>query len=330
MVSVIVPVYKVEKYLKKCVESIRQQSYSNLEIILVDDGSPDKCGQMCDEFAKGDSRIKVLHKKNGGLADARNAGIEKASGEYLLFVDSDDWIHPMLVEKTLYDAQKHGADVVVFDYVSVEESGKNKKVFSLDLPEGMPISAVNVPQLICQSCSACNKLFRKSFWDKMELKFPEGRHYEDLGTIPKAMGIAERVVYRKEVLYYYLQRTGSIMHNADFEKSYKDRVAMLEGVLMFYKERMLYEMYKQELDFLVFEHAYFVPSKEIVLDDRKSPYLKRFREYAEQISPNMYKNSYISDLSKKDKILYGLLKKRLYGLMLIMSKVRKVMDILRR
>lgn len=105
MVSVIVPVYKVEKYLKKCVESIRQQSYSNLEIILVDDGSPDKCGQMCDEFAKGDSRIKVLHKKNGGLADARNAGIEKASGEYLLFVDSDDWIHPMLVEKTLYDAQ---------------------------------------------------------------------------------------------------------------------------------------------------------------------------------------------------------------------------------
>ena len=96
LISVIVPVYNVEKYLAKCVESIRKQTYSNLEIILVDDGSPDACPRMCDQFALDDARIKVIHKPNGGLSDARNAGIEAASGAYIGFVDSDDYIHPKM------------------------------------------------------------------------------------------------------------------------------------------------------------------------------------------------------------------------------------------
>ena len=97
-ISVIVPIYKVENYLNRCVESIRKQTYRNLEIILVDDGSPDACGEMCDRYAQEDSRIRVIHKENGGLSDARNAGIEVAAGEYIAFIDSDDWIDDKMYE----------------------------------------------------------------------------------------------------------------------------------------------------------------------------------------------------------------------------------------
>ena len=120
LVSIVVPIYKVEPYLEKCVESIRNQTYKNLEIILVDDGSPDKCGAMCDEYAEADPRIRVIHKQNGGLSDARNAGVERASGEYLLFVDSDDYIDRELVEKAVMTAQESRCDIVLFDYYCVE------------------------------------------------------------------------------------------------------------------------------------------------------------------------------------------------------------------
>ena len=110
-ISVIVPVYKVEKYLDKCVESIVNQTYKNLEIILVDDGSPDNCPAMCDEWAEKDERIRVIHKENGGLADARNAGMDIATGDYIGFVDSDDWIEPNMYEVLLKNALKYDADI---------------------------------------------------------------------------------------------------------------------------------------------------------------------------------------------------------------------------
>ena len=112
LISIIVPVYKVEKYLEKCVKSILKQTYTNLEIILVDDGSPDNSGKMCDELAKVDDRIKVYHKKNGGLSDARNYGVERANGEYIGFVDSDDYIHECMYEK-LYEAIKKSGTLIV-------------------------------------------------------------------------------------------------------------------------------------------------------------------------------------------------------------------------
>ena len=121
-VSVIVPVYKVEKYLKKCIDSILNQTYRDLEVILVDDGSPDQCGTICDRYGREDSRVHVIHKENGGLSDARNTGVERASGEYILFVDSDDYIEPELVEKTVKAAEKTGCDLVMFDYIREEEN----------------------------------------------------------------------------------------------------------------------------------------------------------------------------------------------------------------
>lgn len=321
-VSIIVPVYKVEKYLEKCVKSIQEQSYSDLEIILVDDGSPDCCGMLCDMYAKKDSRICVIHKENGGLSDARNAGIRKATGEYLLFVDSDDWIDKRLIEKIMQVAEKKKADIVMFDYVSVDEKMNVNNSFSMPFETEVVLSVKTEPRIICKSCSACNKMFRKEFWDKIDLSFPVGKHYEDLGTIPKVLGLANSVVYLKEALYYYVQREGSIMHGDDFKKNYDDRTEMLDNVLDFYEERGLLEKYKNELEWLIFENGYFIPSKEIVLSNWKNPYLKKFKKYAENKFPNMYHNPYIQEMTKKDKILYKLLKNRLYIIMIILSKCR--------
>lgn len=325
-VSVIVPVYKVEKYLDKCVKSILNQTYFELEIILVDDGSPDDCGAMCDSYAEKDFRVRVIHKENGGLSDARNAGIKVATGKYLLFVDSDDWIDATLVEKTVRSAEKWNADIVLFDHMSIEEKTGKTTVFSYPFLEDTSISADKEPGLICKVCSACNKLFNKEFWDRSDLSFPVGKHYEDLGTIPKVMGIAKQVVYVKEVLYFYLQREGSIMHGTDFKRNYDDRTAMLDGVLEFYKEKGLFNRYEKELEWLVFEHGYFVPSKEIVLSNKKSHYLKEFRIYAEGRFSKMYENPYIQEMSKKDKILYSLLKSKLYGMMIGLSKGRQFLE----
>jgi len=126
LISVIVPVYKTEKYLHRCVESILMQTYKNLEIILVDDGSPDKCPKICDEYAKKDNRIKVIHKQNGGLASARNAGLDIATGCYISTVDSDDWIESQTYETTMAIMQEHNPDLIKWSYYKV--SGENKKI----------------------------------------------------------------------------------------------------------------------------------------------------------------------------------------------------------
>lgn len=326
MVSVIVPIYKVEQYLERCVSSIRGQTYKNIEIILVDDGSPDRCGEMCDDFAKEDSRIQVIHKENGGLSDARNVGIKQASGEYLLFVDSDDWIHKDTVMKTMQSAEKNKADIVLFDFVSIEENTGRKRRFTMPFPEEKIISVKDKPELICKSCSAWNKLFRRKFWEDSGIYFPVGKHYEDLGTIPKLLGIAEKVIYKKEVYYYYLQRKGSIMHETNIQRNYEDRITMVDDIVKFYNERGLFEKFYSELEYLAFENAYFIPSKEIVLCERKSPYLVKFHEYVRAKFPNVDKNPYIKGLSRNDKILYGLLKCKAYGMMVLLSKGRQLIQ----
>lgn len=118
-VSVVIPVYKVEKYLRECVDSVLAQSCTELEVILVDDGSPDRCGQICDEYAAADKRVSVIHKQNGGLSDARNAGLKRASGKYVLFVDSDDMIANNAVEKLLAAAEKNDAQIVYLSLIHI-------------------------------------------------------------------------------------------------------------------------------------------------------------------------------------------------------------------
>ena len=211
LISVVVPVYKVEKYLNRCVKSIVDQTYGNLEIILVDDGSPDCCPAMCDAWTEKDSRIKVIHKKNGGLSDARNAGMEVANGELIGFVDSDDWIAPGMYQY-LYEAMKSDdSDVAACGVEMIWEDGILSKMLTqtgncvLNREEAM--AALLEESWLKQP--VWYKLYKKDLiWN---ILFPIEKYHEDAFWSYRAIGVAERVSVIDRVGYYYWQRNGSIM-----------------------------------------------------------------------------------------------------------------------
>lgn len=210
LISVIVPIYKVEEYLDRCVESIVNQTYKNLEIILVDDGSPDNCPQMCDDWAKRDNRIKVLHKENGGLSDARNAGMPFATGEIISFIDSDDWIEFDMFEKMFNRMQADNSDLVSCGVKWVEEDGRL-------------IREVTSEDEILETTTAMKELLNDSklkqhVWNKIykydmikDIPFEKGRYHEDVFWSYQIVGRAKMVSVIKESFYNYVQRSNSIM-----------------------------------------------------------------------------------------------------------------------
>ena len=249
-ISVIIPVYKVEKYLNRCIESVVKQTYVNLEILLVDDGSPDMCPKICDDWEKKDKRIHVIHKKNGGLSDARNVGIEYSTGDYICFVDSDDYIADRFIE-TLYNIICENS--VLVSAVGIEKVYENKN----NKKEKSGLKSITV----YKNGDALRELFSDDTyanyaWNKMykrelftTIQFPKNRKMEDLGTIYKVLMKTNEIVYSAEPLYYYYQRSGSILHNKDkkfyidvFELSYerykdikKAYPEMLENKIYFFE-----------------------------------------------------------------------------------------------
>ena len=212
MISVIIPVYKVEKYLDKCVESVVGQTYSDLEIILVDDGSPDGCSAMCDAWAEKDGRIKVIHKPNGGLSSARNAGLVKASGEYVFFLDSDDTISANCIE-LLADAVRHdNSDICIANVARIDENGKPIKALLFD--SDMLLSKDDVFEDIAKKglfayVISCGRLYRRNLFDG--ISFPEGRLNEDAFVYYRLFDRCNCISVRKDAVYFYLSRQGSIM-----------------------------------------------------------------------------------------------------------------------
>lgn len=212
LISVVVPVYRVEQYLDECVNSIVNQTYQNLEIILVDDGSPDNCPKMCDEWAKKDVRIKVLHKKNGGLAAARKSGLLKSTGEYVCFVDSDDFIDERTCEIALNTILQNDADIVVYDWQAFP-----KWVNGMLTPENFSDGALEVKTAVGELVIGnmnnyfWNKLYKRSVLQ--EVDFLEGRIWEDIGVMYNIFLNAKKIYCTTEKLYYYRMREGSIIHS---------------------------------------------------------------------------------------------------------------------
>ena len=212
LISIIIPVYKVEKYLEKCIESVLKQSYTNLQIILVDDGSPDNCGKICDEYAKKDSRIEVIHKVNGGLSDARNVGISKAKGRYIGFVDSDDYIKEDMYEILLNLIKKYDADVSIcnlYDVIDGNECIRNKENGIREYSRLDILKEVLLDKNI--QSYAWNKLYEKELFD--EIKYPIGKKYEDIGTTFYVFEKCNKIVVTSEPEYYYLKRSDSLVNN---------------------------------------------------------------------------------------------------------------------
>lgn len=214
LVSVIVPIYKVEDTLTRCVNSILGQTYYNLEIILVDDGSPDSCGLMCDQYAREDERITVIHKRNGGLSSARNAGLDNCHGEYITFVDSDDWISENCISEMLRILKENDADISIIDTICVLENGKKLDGFSHGYRCNSLYSNTEALDVILNQCefetSAWAKLYNRTVFNN--LRFTEGILYEDLDIMYRLLDRVKTVSFSDAAKYFYFQRNESIMH----------------------------------------------------------------------------------------------------------------------
>lgn len=246
VVSVIVPVYKVEKYIKRCVDSILAQTFKEFEIILVDDGSPDLCGVICDEYAKNNSFINVVHKENGGLSSARNAGIRAAKGEYLFFVDSDDVLHPNAL-RLLYDKLiSTKSQIAIGSFTRFYEDSKIVFEDTFELETNIFSSEQIIKRLYsrggnaAQYVSVCGKLFHKELFK--DISFPVGKLFEDEYVTYLLYYNAEKLAVTNKVIYFYFVNTQGITGNLTLEKRL-DQYDSKWLRICFFKENDFYNLF---------------------------------------------------------------------------------------
>ncbi len=251
-VSIVVPVYKVERYLNKCIDSILNQSYTNLEIILVNDGSPDTCGEIINKYEKRDLRVKAFHKKNGGLSDARNYGMQFVTGVFSIFVDSDDWLHTSFIHKLVETSLKYKADIVqsAFYYAFEDYLLYDDRYYAMNTP------AIKLDNKTLMTELVINKKVKNFAWGKLyktelirDIPFEKNVLFEDVFWAHKVMSRVNSYIILSEPLYYYYQRHDSIVasytaKNLDIIKGLKERHLFIQE---YYKE-LTFESYKTILE----------------------------------------------------------------------------------
>lgn len=297
-ISVIIPVYKVEKYLDKCVQSVVDQTYKNLEIILVDDGSPDNCPKMCDEWAKKDNRIKVIHKQNGGLSDARNVGVENSTGDYIMFLDSDDYVSTEICEKLMELALKHDVPLAACGYCLFPEDTNpapcNEKVKEFYFQREGVINQIYHASFPC-FVVAWGKLYKREIFDG--IKYPVGKVHEDEHVIHEVLYNANSMVYTTEQLYYYLQRKSSITGQRK-QNLVIDALQAFENRFNFLNEKLPERLNDNKLHYLqnlrvVYTYKYWATKelKKEIFNKFKSIYKttanKSFRDIAFRFFPKL-------------------------------------------
>ena len=246
-ISVIVPVYQVEKYLERCVDSIRSQTFRDFECILVDDGSTDASGRMCDEYARREPNFSVIHKENGGLSSARNTAIPLAKGDYLCFLDSDDELHPRALELMVSALEETGADLVS---APLEEFSTPRALFPV--LEQVQTTLLDQKDNFGRICvTACGKLYRKEIF--REIRYPEGKIYEDLHVYLKVLLQCRRIAVLDKALYYYYTNPASITRSNYLKHDRFGEFQVREGYIGFFRERGLKEqMLLAQNDYLTF------------------------------------------------------------------------------
>lgn len=218
LVSVIIPVYNVEKYVDKCIESVVKQTYKNLEIVLIDDGSTDSSDTICDEWGGKDNRIIVIHKENGGLSDARNVGLNNARGEYYTFIDSDDYISLDMIETLMNCAVKYSSEIAVCNMIRVSEKGDFVSFYRPEDREKVLNGEERFQTLI--QPSVCNKLFKAKLFDR--ISFPKGKYYEDTFIYHYLVYRANKICFTGKDSYFYLARGDSIVGQPQYTIRYFD------------------------------------------------------------------------------------------------------------
>lgn len=243
-VSIIVPVYGVEQYISQCIESLIAQSYKNIEIILVDDGSKDRSGIICEEYAANDRRITVLHKQNGGLTSARNYGLERATGDWIMHVDGDDWIEPDAIEILLKKANETNADIVFADFwFDYPRKHIASNFYDWNKQDNDGLKEYISTSWTCLSGS----MQKKTLYDENNLKSPEGIDYcEDFHLIVRLCYFAKFIAKVPKPLYHYRQQENSIVHNLD-KKTEADEQWAYADIINFFKQLGVYDSFKKSM-----------------------------------------------------------------------------------
>ena len=316
-VSIIVPVYKVEKYLERCVTALTGQTHRNIEIILVDDGSPDNSGALCDRLAEGDSRIVVIHQENQGVSAARNRGLDAATGQWVCFCDGDDWYEPEFVESFLACAAREKADYLFCDYQIVSDT---KNPIPSQSTAGF-VSGEDVRKVIaCAPMSSCTHMIRRELFEVSGIRYPVGcRQYEELPVIPALAKFASRVGVIHKPLYNYYQRSdgSSASNNADgVEDNFRIGLNGLRSVLG--------DGYEQELAY----HAIYALHYGEILAlckrnaDRRT-ILERIDTYEKQY-PDFLQNRYLEGMGTAKRLFLLAQNKRLIFLLRGFAKVHSL------
>ncbi len=314
-ISIVVPIYNVEKYLKKCIDSIRVQTFEDFELLLVDDGSPDNCGEICDRYAKEDSRIKVIHKKNGGLSDARNAGIDIARGDYIGFIDSDDFIENDMYQ-TLYDLVKNAdADMAVCGVYNVYTQ---KTVTQYDGDETFVCNNEEAFNYILQGtkipATICNKLIKREIFDN--IRFPVGRLYEDAFITKEIIQVVKTVAVTTAPKYYYIHREGSIT-TTKFKQKDMDIIEAYEITLAVIKEKFP-NLIKQG-EFRFFWANFVVLDRILIADNYKN--IDGYKKVVKTLRKNTLKIAFNKFFNKSRRIsaLFLLINVTLYRKLVLIN-----------
>lgn len=284
--SIVVPVYNVEDYIEKCISSIKNQTYQNIEVIVVDDGSKDNSIEIAKKTIGDDERFKIVRKKNGGLSDARNYGVQYVTGDFISFVDSDDFLDINLFEKAIEKANEEDLDIVLYDFIKYYS--EDKQVLKKCL-----FDKSDIYSSMRTVSNAWNKIIRTSIWKNNELKFPVGIWYEDIAIIPALLKYTKKVGYVENAFYFYSIREGSITNQTKYNPKVMDILKSFD-----YLDIHLENEYPiEELEYLYVLHILYMGTQRVVEFDKKEDFYNLLN-FVENKFPNWYLNKKIHMLPK--------------------------------
>lgn len=322
-VSLIIPVYNVEDYLDRCLKSVEQQTYTEAEVIIVNDGSTDNSHKIIDEYVARNSNFVTYKIENSGLGGARNYGLTKATGDYIVFLDSDDYIASDCLEKLVAKAESDGSDIVICNSCDVTEDG-NVINYSKNNIENVTTSLCDSPQILLNRPCAWAKMYRKELFEG--LAYVSREWYEDLRLTPKLYLKADKISFIEDFLFFYVQRAGSIMNNSNTKRNL-EIIGALEDLISYFKQNNAYEKFRQELEFLVISHIAVAGITRVAMSDatEKKAVIKQMQDYISQFE-KLYENKYIPTLSFSKRLILTLNKNKLYFLTSLCMKLKKTVS----
>lgn len=321
-VSLVIPVYNVRDYLKKCLDSVAAQTYENLEVIIVNDGSTDDSLDIINDYTARFENMTCYTIENRGLGGARNFGTEKSTGEYITFLDSDDYIDSAYIEKMVTAAVESGSDIAVCNNHDVSESGEI--LFTYHHPyKNAVTSLAEDPTLLFNRLCAWGKLYKRDLFN--ELEYVSRVWYEDMRLTPKLFLKAEKICFVEDCLVYYVQRAGSIMNNNNVKRNL-EIIDAFKDVIDYFKDCGSYASFKNELEFLVIEHiavAAITRVAQAVAEDKKDV-LQKLNDYLNGFE-GLYNNPYLKSQERNRKIILWLNKHKLYAATKLVMKLKSAL-----